>query len=53
VVKTKYDNLRGGWCSKEVIRPFGVSVWKYIRRGGEKISKFFIFEIGDGSNVSF
>jgi hypothetical protein len=34
VVKTKYDSMRGSWCSKEVVEPFGVGVWKkYIRRG--------------------
>jgi hypothetical protein len=34
-VETKYDSMRVGWCSKEVVRPFGVGVWKYIRRGWE------------------
>jgi hypothetical protein len=33
VIYTKYDCLRGGWCSKELMRPFGVGVWKFIRRG--------------------
>jgi hypothetical protein len=30
-----YDSLRGRWCSKEVVGPFEVEVWKYI---GEKFS---------------
>jgi hypothetical protein len=33
VINTKCDSLRRGWCSKEVTEPFGVGVWKYIRRG--------------------
>jgi hypothetical protein len=33
VVEAKYDSLSGGWCSKEVVGPFGVGVWKHIRRG--------------------
>jgi hypothetical protein len=41
VIYTKYDCLRGGWCSKEVMRPFGVGVWKFIRRGRE----YFFFKI--------
>jgi len=36
-VETKYNSLRGGWCSKKVTSPFGVRAWKYIRRG-EKFS---------------
>jgi hypothetical protein len=39
-VETKYDSTSGGWCSKEVVDPFGVGVWKYIRRGWE-----FFFKI--------
>jgi hypothetical protein len=27
MIETKYDGLRGSWCSKEVIGPFGVGVW--------------------------
>jgi hypothetical protein len=33
VVEAKYGCLNGGWCSKEVEGPFGVGVWKHIRRG--------------------
>jgi hypothetical protein len=53
VVETKYDSLTRGWCSKEVIGPFGVGVWKYIRNRLETFSKFVRFEVGDGSKVSF
>ena len=34
VIETKYDSIRGGWCSMEIIGTFEVGVWKYIRRGG-------------------
>jgi hypothetical protein len=53
VVETKYDSLRGGWCSKEVAGPFRVGVWKYIRRGGSFLSSFVRYEVGDGSKVRF
>jgi hypothetical protein len=53
VIETKYDIIRGGWCSKEVTGTFGVGVWKHIRRAWEKISKFVRFEVGVGSKVSF
>jgi hypothetical protein len=32
VVEAKYDSLSGSWCSKKVAGPFGVGVWKHIRR---------------------
>ena len=53
VIDTIYDRLRGGSCSKEVARPFGVGVWKYIRRRWETCSKFIKYEVDDGSKVSF
>jgi hypothetical protein len=31
VVETRYDNLRGGWRSREVAGCFRVGAWKYIR----------------------
>jgi hypothetical protein len=38
-VETKYDSLSGGWCSKEVICPFGVGAWQYIYGGVEIVFK--------------
>jgi hypothetical protein len=32
VEEAKYGYLNGGWCTKEVDGPFGVGVWKHIRR---------------------
>jgi hypothetical protein len=31
--EAKYDSISEHWCSKEVVRSFGVGVWKHIRRG--------------------
>jgi hypothetical protein len=31
VIDVKFDSLKGGWCSKEVLGTFGVNVWKHIR----------------------
>jgi hypothetical protein len=39
---TKYGSLRGGYCSKEVAGPFGVSVETYKGGGG----KFFLNLLG-------
>jgi hypothetical protein len=33
------DSLKEGCCSKKVIGPFGVGVWKFIRRGVGNVFK--------------
>ena len=43
----------GGWCSSPFSGPHGVSLWKNIRRGWPSLSRFFLYEIGDGSKVRF
>jgi hypothetical protein len=52
-VEAKYGCLNGGWCSKEVEGPFGVGVWKHIRRGWGVFSSYLSFDVGDGSLISF
>jgi hypothetical protein len=53
VIKAKYESMRGGWCSKEVMGIFGVGVWKHIRKGWDNFSNFLRFEGGNGFKVSF
>jgi hypothetical protein len=64
VIEAKYESMRGGWCSNEVMGTYGVGVWKHIRKGWDKFSnvvqskkkKVFQccpFEVGVGSKVSF
>jgi len=45
--------VRGGWCSLPVLGPYGVSVWKFIRRGWDNVAKYLHFEVGDGSHIRF
>ncbi len=45
VMDTKYDSSWGGWCSNEVHGLYGVSLWKYIRRGWKEFSSHTIFEL--------
>ena len=33
MVDANYGSLWGGWCSKFGTGPYGVSVWKFIRKG--------------------
>jgi hypothetical protein len=53
VTDVKFETLKGGWYSKEVLGIFGVGVWKHIWRGWDKFSNFVRFKVGDGSHVSF
>jgi hypothetical protein len=53
VIEVKFDSLRGGWCSKEVLSTFRVGVWKHIRREWDKFHKFARFKVGFRSLVSF
>jgi len=52
-VDIKYGSTRGGWCSKEVGDPFGVGVWKHIRRGWDAFAAHVRYEVGDGSRELF
>ena len=53
VIEVKYDCDWSGWCSSSSFAPHGVSFWKNIRRGWHSLSRFFLYEIGDGSKVQF
>jgi len=53
VVDIKYDSMRGGWCSKEVEGPYGVGVWKRIRRKWDSFADHVRYEVGDGSKELF
>jgi hypothetical protein len=52
-VEAKYDSVSGGWCSKEVERPFRVGVWKHIKRGRGVLLRFVRYEVGDGTKIRF
>jgi hypothetical protein len=53
VIKEKYEKQDGGWCSKEVFGPFGVGLWKHIRRGWDFFARNVRFEVGLGSTILF
>jgi hypothetical protein len=53
IIKEKYEEQDGGWCSKEVSRPFGVGLWKHIRRGWDLFARNVRFEVGLGLKILF
>jgi hypothetical protein len=53
VIEVRYGSVRGDWCSLPVTGPYGVRVWKFIRRGWDNVAKFLRFEVGDVSHIRF
>jgi hypothetical protein len=53
VIKEKHEEQDGGWCSKEASGPFGVGLWKHIRRGWDLFARNVRFEVGVGSKILF
>uniref|UniRef100_A0A2N9GHU0 Uncharacterized protein n=1 Tax=Fagus sylvatica TaxID=28930 RepID=A0A2N9GHU0_FAGSY len=53
VVTVKYGSMDGGWVSKVLIGAYGVGLWKYIRNGWDKFSRFLKFDVGDGFRIHF
>jgi hypothetical protein len=53
-VEIKYDSMKGGWCSKEIVGAFGVGLQKNIRRErGFFFYRFVRYELGGGSKIRF
>ena len=50
----KYDSMKGGWCSKEIVGALEVGVRKNIWRAWVFFfSRFVRYEVGDGSKIRF
>uniref|UniRef100_A0A2N9GKR1 Reverse transcriptase domain-containing protein n=1 Tax=Fagus sylvatica TaxID=28930 RepID=A0A2N9GKR1_FAGSY len=53
VVDAKYGSLWGGWCSKDTRGPYGVSLWKNIRKEWESFLKHLFLQVGNGERIRF
>ncbi|XP_030958992.1 uncharacterized protein LOC115980941 [Quercus lobata] len=53
VIEIKYGCMWGGWCTRAVIGPYGVGLWKNIHQGWPSFSHHILYDIGDGSRVKF
>ena len=53
VVDVKYGSLWGSWCLDVGKGPYGVSLWKFIRRGWDTFYHLCSFVVGDGQKVKF
>ena len=53
VIRGKYEEDRGGWCSYEVREGYEVRLWKTIRKLGHLVSIRLSFVVGNGQRMSF
>ncbi|RVW42045.1 Transposon TX1 uncharacterized 149 kDa protein [Vitis vinifera] len=53
VIRGKYGEARGGWCSREVREAHGLGLWKGIRMSWKLVSDRLAFIVGNGRRVSF
>ena len=52
-IRRKFEEMQGGWCSRECRNSFRTGLWKEIRKGLEVVLLNAKFVISDGSRVSF
>jgi hypothetical protein len=53
VIVSKYGFQREGWCSEEARGPYGVSLWRNIRKNWGVFSNFASYKVGDGFPIHF
>ena len=53
MIRGKYGEDRGGWCSREVREAHGMGLWKGIRMDWKMVSDRMVFKVGNGRKVRF
>jgi hypothetical protein len=53
IVESKYGGMWGGWCTNPGQGPYGLSLWKYIRRIWPKFVDSTYFKVGNGAHLKF
>ena len=53
VIHSKYGSLPGGWASANIPGPYGVGLWKNIKKDWAHFTCFLRFEVGDGTQIKF
>ena len=53
IIFSKYGSSHGGWTTREITGPYGVSLWKHIRKEWENFACHLLFEVRDGSKTKF
>ncbi len=50
---SRYSSSHGGWTTREVIGPYGISLWKHIWNEWGSFARQLHFEVGDGTKTKF
>uniref|UniRef100_A0A2N9IF07 Reverse transcriptase zinc-binding domain-containing protein n=1 Tax=Fagus sylvatica TaxID=28930 RepID=A0A2N9IF07_FAGSY len=53
IIFSKYGDSQGGWITREVHGPHGVSLWKHIRKDWGRFARHVYVEVGDGAKTRF
>ena len=53
MIRGKYGEEQGGWCSKEMSGGYDVGLWKAITREWHVVSSRLSFMVGNGQGVRF
>ena len=53
MIRGKYGEEQGGWCSKEVRGGYGLGLWKTFRKEWTVVSSRLYFVLGNGQRVKF
>ena len=53
MIRGKYGEDRGGWCSREVREAHSMGLWKGIRMDWELVGRQIYFCVGNGRRVRF
>ena len=53
VIRGKYEQERGVWCSREVREAYGVGLWKGMRMDSDIVGTRISFSVGNGRRVRF
>uniref|UniRef100_A0A2N9HE33 Uncharacterized protein n=1 Tax=Fagus sylvatica TaxID=28930 RepID=A0A2N9HE33_FAGSY len=53
IIFSKYGDPQGGWITREAHGPYGVSLWKHIRKDWERFARHVYVEVGDGAKTRF
>ena len=53
MIRGKYGEEQGSWCSKEMRSGYGVGLWKAIRKEWHVLSNRISFMVGSGQRMRF
>ena len=53
MIRGKYGEEQGGWCSKEVRDGYGVGLWEAIRKEWHVVNSKLSSMVGNGQSVKF